>query len=245
MKHFLLSILFLSFVSGYSQENCEYPDEYTPLNIADALSYLNCTWSDEFKDEFRKQDENDVITEFHFGIGRAIRNNWGFWSKKKNSLVKELESYGFSHPDDMSSAILSLFHRQLSNSYFDLGKELSKYKHINKKQKQKEKEFDNGIKQKYEELSVGDTIKVPFGVIRSENDISFSIYSNYTNWNYDDFDCIATGIIMKKTKNKSYSLTIKIIDIWFKDKDDYSKNRTKKIGDLFTHEMRYFEVITE
>lgn len=90
MKHLIMGIVFLSISTAYSQDIGNYPDGYIPKNITDALRYLNTTWADEDKEEFRVQDEDDALAELHFGVGMSIRNSWGFWSKKKNSLVKKI-----------------------------------------------------------------------------------------------------------------------------------------------------------
>ncbi len=240
MKQFILSILFLSFVTSYSQENCKYPDKYTPKTIKDALLYLNCIWSETDKENFQKQNEKEAVAELHFGTGMGIRNDWGFWNKRKCSLVKELQFYGFSHPDDMSWIILTLFHKQLNNSNINIETELLQYKKINQDAQTKDKSLEKEIKQKYEDLSAGDTIKVPLPVFKNGKTISFGLYSN--RMVYDDFDCIITGIIKKKNK-KGYSLTIEIIEISFKDEDYYKMNSKKKKGNVFLHEMKYFTII--
>jgi len=243
MKQLVASILFLSFLTVYSQTNCEYSKEYVPANIEDALIFLNCVWSAEDKVEFKNQEEDKAVNELHFGTAQTIRNNWGFWNRGKSSLEKELESYGFTHPDDKSWIILSLFHKQLNNAEFDIKKELLKYKQVNKELKRKEVELENEIKQKHKSLSIGDTIKIPFGIMRSGNNLSFSTYSNRETNNVDEFDCIITGKINKKTNKKGFPLTIEIVDIWFKQNSDYDKNKKYKIGNTFVHEMEYFRII--
>ena len=244
MKQFILNILFLSFATAYSQESCKYPDEYLPETVEDALRYLDCELPENFKEDFRKQNEDEAVAELHFGTGLYIRNNWGFWSKKKNSLVKELRSYGLRRPDDMSSIILSLLHKRL-NGCPDIKNELLNYKQVNKKEKIKENLFENEIKRKYKTLLKGDTVKVPLGVTRSGDDISFSVYSNRVNYDCDDYDCVITGTVKKKTKRKGYCLAIEAVDIRFKNESDYNRNSKKNAGDVFIHEMKYFKIITE
>jgi hypothetical protein len=43
----------------------------------------------------------------HFGLGMFLRNNWGLW--KQGPLYRSMSSMGFTHPDDMSGAILDGF----------------------------------------------------------------------------------------------------------------------------------------
>ena len=81
--------------------------------------------------------------------------------------------------------------------------------------------------------------------MRSGNSLSFSTYSNRETHNVDEFDCIITGKINKKSKRKGFPLTIEIVDIWFKLNNDYDKNIKYKIGNTFVHEMEYFRIMTE
>lgn len=133
----------------------------------------------------------------------------------------------------------------MNNQDFNLSEELDKCKEENRALRNREVAFYKDIRRKYKSLSVGDTVRVPFGVRRSGNSLSFSIYSNRSRFKYDDVDCIVTGIIKKKKRNKGYPLTIEINDVWFKNEDDYGRNIRKNIGDVFVHEMKYFVIITD
>ncbi len=245
MRYLITNLLLLFCLAIYAQKNCDYPDNYIPKSIKEALIYLDCTWSYDDKSIFKEFNENDAVGKLHFGTGLAIRNDWGFWQKKKNQLVKELISIGITHPDDMSSTLLTLFHRKLNNQGFNLKDEIEEYKKHYKNTKKREQIFDNEIKSKFKLLSVGDTIKVPLSVLRSSNNISFAVYAQKSNYNNQKFDCIITGVIEKKVKKEDFSLKIKIIDVWFADEQNYKRNKDKRIGNSFTHSMRYFVTIIE
>jgi hypothetical protein len=45
--------------------------------------------------------------EAHFGLGMFLRNNWGLW--RGGRLYEAMKAMGFTHPDDMSGAILDGF----------------------------------------------------------------------------------------------------------------------------------------
>ena len=48
--------------------------------------------------------------EAHFGLGMFLRNNWGLW--RQGPLYSSMQAMGFTHPDDMSGAILDGFAAQ-------------------------------------------------------------------------------------------------------------------------------------
>jgi len=94
--------------------NCNsYPKNYVPIDLNDAIEYLNCHWSEKNKKEFSSLPEKESVAKLHFGIGMGIRNGWELW-KGENDLVKFFNSYEVFHPDDMSSIILTSFHRKLN-----------------------------------------------------------------------------------------------------------------------------------
>lgn len=88
---------------------------------------MNCEWSESDKTEFKNKEEKEAVAELHFGTGMSIRNNWGLW-KGKNKLPKFFRSKGIFHPDDMSSIILTSFHRQLNDKPIDLDEQVELYK---------------------------------------------------------------------------------------------------------------------
>ncbi|NJW55826.1 DUF6794 domain-containing protein, partial [Salinimicrobium oceani] len=89
--------------------------------------YLNCQWSESDKIEFQNKEENTAVTELHFGSGMGIRNGWELW-EGKNRIARYFKRKGISHPDDMSSIILTSFHRTLNNRPIDLNGQISYHK---------------------------------------------------------------------------------------------------------------------
>lgn len=62
------------------------------------------------KEELAKIDAmktEDEMIEFHFGLGRGLRNGWGLWGG--GPLAQHMNKLGFRHPDDMSGVILETF----------------------------------------------------------------------------------------------------------------------------------------
>ena len=87
-------------------------EKKVPNSVAEALHAL---------DELLGSYEKLYILEHgaigvHHTIGRAIRNEWGFWcvplcddNSETTPLVSELMELGFTHPDDMSNYILEQY----------------------------------------------------------------------------------------------------------------------------------------
>lgn len=125
---FILTIFCIGNISSQNPCKKKYEKEnYVPKNLNDALNYLECTWSESDKEEFKNKKERSAVAELHHGTGRAIRNSWGLWKKRKNSLSRYFKRYGIFHPDDISSIILTSFHRKLNNKKLDLEKQAKRY----------------------------------------------------------------------------------------------------------------------
>lgn len=221
MRTILLQVLLIFYFGiAYSQTNCDYSEDYVPKDLNDALTYLDCKWTEKDKLDFKSKSENDAVVELHFGTGQAIRNNWGLWGKRKNSLVRYFNKNGIYHPDDISSIILTSFHRKLNNKPLDLDKQVESYKDYWVKAKAKNDSIENGIHKKSESefnnFSIGDTIKIEYEVnVQGKNVWIYRIQK------YPDLkekpNCYVTGIIndkRKKTRKKgNYTLTILVTDI--------------------------------
>lgn len=113
--------------TGKKEHSEDSAENYIPSNLDEALTYLNSVWPEKDKEEYKNQPEDEAVTELHFSTGLAIRNNWGFWTDKGNSLTRYFNSLGIFHPDDMSSIILTSFHRQLNGKDIDLEGQIEKY----------------------------------------------------------------------------------------------------------------------
>lgn len=65
--------------------------------------------------------EHDMV-QYHFGLGRWMRNNWGLW--QGGALAKHFRGLGVTHPDDMSGIILDSYWRQLHDRPIDLPQQI-------------------------------------------------------------------------------------------------------------------------
>lgn len=214
MKNTIAIILLFIFGTVFSQGNCkDYKENYIPKDLKDAIEYLNCEWLESDKTEFKNKEERDAVSELHFTTGMGIRNGWELW-KGKNRISRFFKSKGISQPDDISSIILTSFHRNLNNKPIELDEQIRYYKAYWNRLKNQKKD----IKQQFKKLKVGEVVKVPL--------------SGATGWRYDgtdrttlhnylytvedsrDFDCLVVGtVISTHKKRKNYFVTIKLTNI--------------------------------
>lgn len=224
-KYIILICFFFNFNHyGYSQNECKkrhLNENYVPKNLNDAVLYLNCQWSEKDKQEFKNKPEKEAVTDLHFGTGRAIRNNWGLWGKGINRLKLYFRIKGITHPDDISSIILTSFHRHLNNKDKNLKNQVQEHKKYWKNAKQKtieeQKDLRIKLKNEFENYKVGDTVIIAFNIYPPyEKEGLKRVHSvqGYPELN-ENWNCPVTGVIIDKRirKRNDYTLKIKLNDI--------------------------------
>jgi hypothetical protein len=72
-------------------------------------------------------DEKEFLCLSHHTVGQTLRNRWGLWAGSE--LCLWFNKQGIHHPDDMSSIILTSFHRMLNKKPIELEEQIQK--HIN------------------------------------------------------------------------------------------------------------------
>ena len=75
---------------------------------------------------FKNKEESNAVTGLHFGLGMNIRNNWGLWDRK-GYLYEYFENMEIYHPDDISSVILTSYHRMLNDKPIEINKQAKHY----------------------------------------------------------------------------------------------------------------------
>ena len=86
---------------------------YIPKDYMEALKEIKEMSPPEALAKFRGAKVDQVIKKLHFGLGRWIRYNWNFYEGSR--LSHSLKEMGVSHPDDMSTFLMTLLHRELNN----------------------------------------------------------------------------------------------------------------------------------
>jgi hypothetical protein len=119
---------------------CFAQEVYIPKNLEECFSELKKVMTKKQLEEFKNKGESAIV-EYHHGLGMWLRNNWGLWSGSR--LKKYFNNLGIFHPDDMSSIILTSFHRYLNNKDIKLGEQIKYYKDYWNKLKKEGKEKHN------------------------------------------------------------------------------------------------------
>ncbi len=255
MKTFFLRLIYLQFFlltfgDAFSQSDCKYPEDYIPKDLNDGLEYLSCMWSNEDKAGFKSKDEGIAVSELHMGTGRGIRNGWELW-KGKNSLVRYFNSKGIFHPDDMSSIILTSFHRQLNGKDIDLQGQIQYYQDYwkkadaaNKIEAKKKKEEDRLL---FESFSIGDSVSMKFAKGNLPKGLLlYKIEKEPLPWDETEKTCVVKGVIKRKKiiKNRDYVFVIEATDICG-SKMAYHGNGDKDnlvVGQKFDYSISYFNI---
>ncbi|WP_319503661.1 hypothetical protein [uncultured Draconibacterium sp.] len=104
------------------------------------------------------------------------------------------------------------------------------------------KELSKINKNDFKDLSIGDIVKIPFGIDTSEKRIS-THYSLCKDCTEEDYDFVITGQIISKQRKK-LTLNIKITEMQDYDSLEYGGNILNVSSD-FKYEMKYFKVIID
>lgn len=245
MRRFTVFILITLTFQLNAQINCDrYDDDYIPTDLNDATNFLNCVWSDTSKVAFKNKPEIDAVSELHFGTGLYMRNNWGLWAGK-NSLYHFFKSKGIFHPDDMSSIILTSFHRTLNDTDIHLDEQIAEYKkywNAVKIENANQKEID---REEYKKYNVGDSVLMNFTIARKKN------YAHLYNLGKEeemkpDKNCLVEGIITKRKgyKKDGFVVLIEILNICNYEHDIIynSKDGHLEVGDLLPYNMSVFNI---
>lgn len=115
------------FFIGIYMEDKTYP---IPKNINESFSVLDEIFNESKEDQewFKAAAEDEAVSSLHSGLGRWIRNTWGFWTKDTD-LYNTLKNMGLWHADDMYSLILTSYHRKLNGKELNLKQQIEN--HIN------------------------------------------------------------------------------------------------------------------
>ena len=87
---------------------------YIPKDQIEALKEIKDISPVEAMAKFRSESEESVVKKLHFGLGRWIRYNWNFYEGSR--LSEHLKGMGVSHPDDMSTFLMTILHRDLNGA---------------------------------------------------------------------------------------------------------------------------------
>lgn len=96
----------------------EYLDDvYIPADLEDAIEQIKKLADPDIVAEFKAAPEDIIAVKLHFGLGKWMMVNWGFYEGSR--LSHHLKSKGVSFPDDMAQLIIISFHRHLNGVPLD------------------------------------------------------------------------------------------------------------------------------
>lgn len=122
-----------------------------PTTLEECFTYLDKMLRD--KEEFKSTPEEEVLGICHFSLGMWMRNTWYLWwseelaknandrdalkedgdelsnyPQEKPALVKYFnDNLNIHHADDMSSIIITSYHRRLNEQSLNLDKQVKRY----------------------------------------------------------------------------------------------------------------------
>lgn len=97
-----------------------------PNSISESFIELTKILEQEHELEwFKNEEETSVVLKTHSGLGMYIRNEWNMWSRS-GLLFEKFSDLDVEHPDDISSIILTSFHRHLNDKEMDINGQIEK-----------------------------------------------------------------------------------------------------------------------
>lgn len=90
---------------------------YIPRDIDDALAKLMELTTEEARKPMFNTDENTIAKKLFFGMGRWMEYNWNF--EEGSRFSHYLRQKGLVYTEDMTRAMLILFHRHVTGKPLD------------------------------------------------------------------------------------------------------------------------------
>ena len=106
---------------------------YIPQDLEDAIAELRRLSSPQDLEKFRSAPEDVARNKLHFGLGKWIILNWGFYEGSR--LSHWLSQAGLEHPDDMARSVIVCFHRSLNGLDTRLQDEVNYYKALREQER--------------------------------------------------------------------------------------------------------------
>lgn len=111
---------------------------YIPEDLDDAFAELSRLSSAADLEKFKSAPEDVVRDKLHFGLGRWMIHNWGFYDGSRMShYLKEL---GLEHPDDMAKFMVVSYHRHLNDVPLKIEDQVAYYKEYREQERLKREE---------------------------------------------------------------------------------------------------------
>ena len=103
-----------------------------PTTLDECMQELSLMMAEDSEGSIAKWPK-DMLIRTHHGLGQWIRNNWDLWNG--GPLKDHMIAIGFTHPDDMSSAIIDEYWNRMNGQPSELVKQAQHYKEFWEKNK--------------------------------------------------------------------------------------------------------------
>jgi len=88
---------------------------YIPRNLEECFVQLDTILPEKNRKEYKNlKSKDEVIGNYHFGLGMYLRNNWGLWGGSR--LQTYFMDRGEINPEGMSSVILEYYYDWLNGN---------------------------------------------------------------------------------------------------------------------------------
>ncbi|QGK74411.1 DUF6794 domain-containing protein [Flavobacterium sp. SLB02] len=208
-----------------------------PSSLDESLHYFEKNWTESAKNSFKSKPENEAVTELHMTVGMWIRNNW--IRNGNESIVKECNTIGIYHPDDISSIILTSLHRKLNHKDLNLEKQAQHYIDYWKPIIENDEKSKTIAIENYKKYKVGDKINIYYPVYTHNGESMAVINENSKDWIYNaKNDLKITGIIKEKYFINSETNVFFKIEITEKSKENIKVlMEDMKIGNTYNFQL--------
>jgi hypothetical protein len=208
MKYLLL-IVFITCVSACNNEKQSTQNKIPqsnqtstgsrPRDLDQAVKALDAIVNPVEKTNFKNKAEKKGVSEWHMSFGLIIRNKW-IRNDKGSALRNYFNRLGVSHPDDMSSIILTSYHRQLNNKPIDIKQQLITYKKYWSEIEDCAAKADRVAAETYSRYNICDTLTIMMPVTGEGEGANALVYNCPDNfWRYNPAkDLKFTAIIIDK-----------------------------------------------
>lgn len=91
---------------------------YIPKNIDECMIHLDLLLDSASKKEIDGLQSENQMYNYHFSLGRQLRNYWGIWAGSR--IYKYFEKYGYQEPDGISGIILRAYFKHRHKKKVDI-----------------------------------------------------------------------------------------------------------------------------
>src|SRR5687768_8817465 len=120
MKHVVFLLLMIGALSAWTQlqersndTNAQAATHYIPTTLDDCFRTLDTKWDESKRDQMRKLSEQEFLIAERLELGTWMEEHWGLVNE--SPLVNYFHDLGVTQTEEMSSIILTSYHRYLNN----------------------------------------------------------------------------------------------------------------------------------